>query len=174
MIVLTSHLTINQWFAMTVRSPLVTVWSRTFAELHALALYERVALLAFIAAVLVLRDEQLAQRGTRTQQRLSLRVRLEALVALTHVQLLQVEQQGHYLADGCKAGRMAFVHSVCGQQRLVLHADLVEEARLDLQHRVSHGWELGALEELQDRAISHHTHPVRRENGAAQRRQQFQ
>lgn len=78
------------------------------------------------------------------------------------------------MADGRKAGRMAFVQGVRREQRLVLYTDLVEEARVDLQHRVSHGRELGTLEELQDRPISHHPHPVSRENGAAQRSQQLQ
>lgn len=69
---------------------------------------------------------------------------------------------------------MAFVHGVRGEQRLVLYADLVQEAWLDLQHRVSHGRELGTLEELQDRTVSHHSHPVSGENGPTQRSQQLQ
>lgn len=53
------------------------------------------------------------------------------------------------------------------QERLVLNADLEEEALLDLDDRVGHGGELGALQELEDGAFGHDAHPVRGQHSLA-------
>lgn len=64
------------------------------------------------------------------------------------------------MVERLEAGRVARVDCVHEQERLVLDADLVEEALLDLDDGVSHGGELGALQELEDGAFGHDAHPV--------------
>lgn len=92
---------------------------------------------------------------------------MDVLVALTHAQPLQVQQERHHVIDRLQAGGVARVDGVHQQQRLVLYADLVEEGLLDLNHCVSHGGEFGALQELEDRAFGHDTHPVSGQHGVA-------
>lgn len=92
---------------------------------------------------------------------------MEVLVPLTHAQPLQVQQERHHIIDRLQAGGVARVDGMHQQQRLVLNTDLVEEALLDLDHRVSHGGEFGALQELEDGAFGHDAHPVSGQHGLA-------
>lgn len=60
---------------------------------------------------------------------------------------------------------MTHVDGVHEEERLILNADLVEEALLDLDDRVGHGGEFGALQELENGAFGHDAHPVSGQHG---------
>lgn len=75
--------------------------------------------------------------------------------SVAHHVLLQRQQQVHHLPGGGQAPRVLVVQRVGGQQRLLLHADLVGEARVDGHDGVRHGGAFGALDELQLGALHH-------------------
>lgn len=116
---------------------------------------------------LILGNEQIAQSRSNAHSGLPGRANVEALVALTHAQAFQVKQERHHIIDRLEAGGVARVDGVHEQERLVLNADLEEEALLDLDDRVGHGGELGALQELEDGAFGHDAHPVRGQHSLA-------
>lgn len=62
---------------------------------------------------------------------------------------------------------------MCGQQRLLLDGDLIEEARVYHHNSVSHGGLFGALDELQLRTFHHDGIPQDRHGSEAQRLEQL-
>lgn len=93
--------------------------------------------------------------------------------SVAHHVLLQRQQQIHHLPGGGQATRVLVVQRVGGQQRLLLHTDLVGEARVDGHDGVRHGGVFGALDELQLGALHHDGVPQDGQDRGAERLQQL-
>ena len=87
---------------------------------------------------------------------------------LAHGIALQVQEQFDHLGGAAHAAGLLVIQRVAAQQGLLLNGDLVAKVRLDHHRRVRHPGLLGALDDLEPRALHQDGVPEDGEHRVAQ------